>query len=211
MQGERWWWRVGYDGPDGPVASANEIRLPAGTRAEIVLTADDVIHSFWVPALGGKTDMIPGRVNRMSLEPLEPGVYRGQCTEFCGLSHAQMAFEAVVMEPGAFADWLAAEAAPARPPASAEARLGWAVFREEGCAACHTIRGTRAAGRVGPDLTHLASRESLAAGILPMTHAALMDWIARTEAHKPGVRMPPYPHIPEGRLSALASYLMGLE
>lgn len=209
--GEQWWWRVAYETPGGEVVSANEVRLPTGARSEIVLTADDVIHSFWVPALGGKTDMIPGRVNRMSLAPTEPGVYRGQCAEFCGLSHAEMALEAVAMEPDAFAAWLAAEARPARPPVGAAARLGAEVFREEGCGACHAIRGTEARGRVGPDLTHVGSRVSLGAGILPNEPAAMARWIAAADLVKPGVRMPSYPHIPEDRLAALVAYLGRLE
>jgi cytochrome c oxidase subunit 2 len=210
VQGEQWWWRVRYETPEGDVVAANEIRLPAGVRSEIVLTADDVIHSFWVPALGGKTDMIPGRVNRMSLAPTEAGVWRGQCTEFCGAAHAQMAFETVVMAPDAFAGWLAAEAGPAAPPQGETARRGAEVFRAEGCGACHAIRGTEHVGQVGPDLTRVGSRLSLAAGILPNEVDGFARWIRGTRELKPDARMPPYPHIPEGDLMALATYLDGL-
>jgi cytochrome c oxidase subunit 2 len=210
VQGEQWWWRVRYETPEGDVVSANEIRLPSGARSEIVLTADEVIHSFWVPALGGKTDMIPGRVNRMSLAPTEIGVWRGQCTEFCGAAHAQMAFEAVVMAPDDFARWLADEAAPAAPPEGKVARRGAEVFRAEGCGACHAIRGTEHVGRVGPDLTHVGSRESLGAGILANEVEDFARWIRATRDLKPDARMPPYPHIPEDDLMALATFLDGL-
>ena len=210
VQGEQWWWRVAYETPDGRVVSANEVRLPTGARTDIVLTADDVIHSFWIPSLGGKTDMIPGRTNRMSLEPSVPGVYRGQCAEFCGLSHAQMAFEAVAMEPGAFAAWLEAEAGPALSPGTELARAGAAVFAEEGCGACHAIRGTGANGQVGPDLTHVGARKSLGGGILPNEAGAMARWISDTRSVKPGVRMPPYPHIDGDRMQALTAYLGGL-
>ena len=210
VQGEQWWWRVRYETEGGAVVvAANEVRLPAGERSEIVLTADDVIHSFWIPALGGKTDMIPGRTNRMSLHPTDPGTYRGQCTEFCGEAHAQMAFESVVMEAQAFDGWIAAQAAPAAAPADAVARRGAAVFRAEGCGACHAIRGTEARGRVGPDLTHVGGRVSVG-GLLPNDEAGFRRWIRETGRVKPGVRMPSYPHIPEDDLAALAAFMEGL-
>ena len=211
VQGEQWWWRVRYETPGGDVVSANEVRLPVGARSEIVLTADEVIHSFWVPSLGGKTDMIPGRTNRMSLAPTAPGIYRGQCAEFCGAAHAQMAFEAVVMESDAFVAWLEAEAAPARVPEGEGERRGAEVFAEEGCGACHAIRGTRHVGRVGPDLTHVGSRASLAAGILPNDPGGFARWIAATKLLKPDARMPAYPDIPGADLSALAAYMESLQ
>lgn len=210
VQGEQWWWRVHYETPGGAVVAANEVRLPLGSRSEIVLTADDVIHSFWIPALGGKTDMIPGRINRMSLHPTEPGIYRGQCTEFCGESHAQMAFEGVVMEPEAFRLWLARQAEPALPPADGPARRGAEVFQAEGCGACHAIRGTPARGRVGPDLTHVGSRVSVA-GLLPNDPEGFARWIRDTDDVKPGVRMPSYDHVPSDDLAALALYMEGLQ
>ena len=210
VQGEQWWWRVRYETPDGAsVVAANEVRLPAGIRSEIVLTADDVIHSFWVPALGGKMDLIPGRTNRTSYLPTEPGTYRGQCAEFCGAAHAQMAFETVVMEPRDFQAWLAAEAQPARAPSGDPAVRGAAVFRAEGCGACHSIRGTDARGMVGPDLTHVGSRVSLGA-LLPNDVDGFAHWIAATDAVKPDVRMPSYPHIPQDELLALATYMESL-
>jgi len=211
--GESWWWRVNYtvDGAEAPVVSANEIRLPAGSRSELKLAANGFIHSLWIPALGGKTDLIPGRETRMSLEPLKPGEYAGQCAEFCGISHARMAFRAVVMTPDDFAVWLEKEAAPAKQPETETARQGQAVFLREGCGACHTIRGMAAQGRIGPDLTHLGGRRSLAAGVLPMTQTALKDWLRDPEAIKPGVRMPAYDHLDASDLTALAAFLEGLK
>ncbi|APX91110.1 cytochrome B [Brevirhabdus pacifica] len=217
ITGEQWWWRVEYwpegaDPANPPVAvSANEIRLPAGSRAEIELTAAKVIHSFWIPALGGKLDMFPGRVTRMSLKPLSVGVYRGQCAEFCGQSHALMALNAVVMEPGDFDAWLKAEAQDAAPPKGYAATRGAEIFAQQGCGACHAVRGTPARGGVGPDLTHLGGRTSLAAGILPMDREALMKWILSPASLKPGARMPGYDHLEREDLSALATYLEGLK
>jgi cytochrome c oxidase subunit II len=212
VQAEQWWWRVEYwpKGAAEPVVSANEVRLPAGAATEISLTARNVIHSFWVPAIAGKLDMFPGRETRMTVEPTETGVWRGQCAEFCGTSHALMAFEAVVMEPEAFDAWLEAEAGEAVPPADDQARRGEAVFLAEGCGGCHSVRGTPADADVGPDLTHVGGRKSLAAGILPMTQDALADWIAHTSNHKPGVTMPDFDHLDAEDLGALAHYLMGL-
>ncbi|WP_323764434.1 c-type cytochrome [Marinovum sp.] len=212
VTGHQFWWRVEYwpDGAEVPVVSANEIRLPTGSRSEIVLNAERVIHSFWIPALGGKTDMIPGRETRMSLEPVRAGEYRGQCTEFCGESHAFMSFGAVTMAPEEFDAWLAAEAAPARAPETEGEKRGAALFLSEGCGGCHAVRGTEASGTVGPDLTHLAGRTTLAAGLLPMEQPALARWLADPEHFKPGVEMPAYGHLPEEDLQALAQYLMGL-
>ncbi len=213
VTGHEWWWRVDYwpEGATEPVASANEVVLPAGQRTEIVLRADQVIHSFWIPALGGKTDMIPGRVNRMSLHPETPGVYRGQCAEFCGDSHALMALNAVVLSPEDHAVWLAAAAAPAGPVAGAEAERGRAVFLREGCGACHTVRGTEASGNVGPDLTHVGSRTTIGAGVLPVTVEAIARWVRDPEAFKPGVQMPGYDHLSNPDLQALAVWLEGLK
>src|SRR5690606_16989244 len=141
-----------------PVESANELRLPVGQRVELQLTSPDVIHSFWVPALAGKMDMIPGRTNRLVLEPSRTGRFRGVCAEYCGASHTFMAFTVEVREPAAFEAWLTQQAAPAH---TTEEDEGAALFLKNGCGACHTVRGTPAAGRVGPDLTHFASRPTL--------------------------------------------------
>jgi len=209
---EQWWWRVEYQqqGETRTIVSANELRLPAGARTELVLNAHRVIHSFWVPALGGKTDMFPGRETRMTLAPTDPGIYRGQCAEFCGASHALMAFETVVMAPEDFAEWLTAEAEAATAPASGEAVRGAQVFAREGCGACHSVRGTPAVGQVGPDLTHVGSRKSIGAGILNGSEEDFAQFIAHTESLKPEVAMPSYDHIAPEDLRALVAYLKGL-
>lgn len=213
VTGEQWWWRVTYHPADGgaPVVSANEIRLPAGQRTAFHLGAAEVIHSFWVPALGGKLDMFPGRETVLTLRPETPGVYRGQCAEFCGLSHAWMAFEVVVMPPEEFDAWLAAEAAEARAPQTEAARRGAAIFDAEGCGACHAVRGTPAVGEVGPDLTHVGSRLSLGAGRLNTELEDFARWIAHTGDLKPGVEMPDYDHLTPEALADLSHYLKGLE
>ena len=196
VNGAQYWWRVRYEPPGGPgVESANEIRLPAGQRVEFRLTSTDVIHSFWAPTLGGKMDMIPGRETRLVLEPLEPGEYRGACAEFCGESHARMAFAVVVMEAEDFAAWLEREAAPADAPVSEPERRGAAVFIDSGCGACHRVAGTKANGRIGPDLTHAGGRRTLAAGTLPVQPDAFARWIGHTREFKPGAHMPPYAEI----------------
>lgn len=211
--GEQWWWRVEYwqDGAEEPVVTANEIRLPAGQRTEFVLAADRVIHSFWIPSLGGKMDMFPGRETRVSLYPERPGRYRGQCAEFCGASHAWMAFAAVVMPEDEFDAWLEREAGDAVAPESAEAMRGEALFRSEGCGACHAVRGTEAVGQVGPDLTHVGSRKTLGAGRLGTTLEDFERWIGHTGELKPDVRMPTYDHLGEDGIADLAAYLKGLK
>ncbi|MCI2217417.1 cytochrome c oxidase subunit II [Pseudosulfitobacter pseudonitzschiae] len=209
---EQWWWRVEYELPDGSrVTSANELRLPVGQRTGLVLNAHRVIHAFWVPALGGKADMIPGRETYLSFLPESAGTYRGQCAEFCGASHALMAFETVVMAPEDFEAWLAAESRDATPPQTQEATRGAQVFAREGCGSCHTVRGTQAVGQVGPDLTHMGSRVSLGAGILGVTPPDFANWIAHTETLKPEVAMPSYDHLSPDDLTALAAYLGGLQ
>ncbi|WP_226781666.1 cytochrome c oxidase subunit II [Oceaniglobus trochenteri] len=213
VTGEQWWWRVEYwpEGADTPIVAANEIRLPAGQRSEILLNAGRVIHSFWIPALGGKMDMFPGRETRMSLKPERAGNWRGQCAEFCGASHALMAFEVVAMPPDDFDSWLQAQAAPATPPGDAAAQRGARIFAREGCGACHAVRGTEARGAVGPDLTHVGSRLSLGAGTLGTTLEDFETWIAHTGAIKPEVEMPGYDHLTTADLADLAQYLKGLE
>ena len=213
VTGNQWWWEVAYwpEGAEEPIITANHVVLPTGARSEITLAAERVIHSFWIPALGGKTDMIPGRITRMSLEPTVPGSYRGQCAEFCGESHAEMAFGVEALAPDDFDAWLEHVAAPADEPETDLAREGREVFLAEGCGGCHAVRGTPARGRVGPDLTHLAARDLLAAGALPMTREALVAWITDPEAVKPGARMPAYDHLPRERIVAMAACLEGLE
>lgn len=210
--GEQWWWRVQYETESGETVDlANEIRLPVGQEVEFRLAAADVIHSFWIPPLGGKMDMIPGRLTRLALEPTRTGEFRGACAEYCGSSHALMAFAVVVQTPEEFAEWLAGQAEPAAPPTDELAARGQELFLANGCSACHTIRGTEAEGVVGPDLTHVASRRTLGAGILATTPEAFARWIAATKAIKPDVHMPQFDMLPPEDLRALAAYLSGLE
>jgi cytochrome c oxidase subunit 2 len=213
VSGEQWWWRVDYrmPGSNAPVRSANEVRLPRGQRVELELTSPDVIHAFWIPSIAGKVDMIPGRVNRLVVEPTRTGTFRGVCAEFCGESHALMAFSVEVMEPAAFEEWLAQQAEGAIAPATPLAAQGQDLFDQVGCGACHAVRGTAAEGTIGPDLTHLAGRATLAAGILPNDHDALVRWITQAEAIKPGSRMPSFGALPAGHVEAIAAYLEGLE
>jgi cytochrome c oxidase subunit II len=214
VSGEQWWWRVRYlpaGGNSGTVELANEIRLPVGARVELHLESPDVIHSFWIPSLGGKIDMIPGRRNRLALEPTRTGVFGGTCAEYCGTSHALMRFDVVVLEQADFAVWLTHQHAPAQPPAQPLAARGQELFLANGCGACHTVRGTPATGVVGPDLTHVGSRLSLGAGLLPNEPEAFLRWIAYTEHVKPGVHMPAFGMLPPEDLHALAVYLDGLE
>lgn len=210
---EQWWWRVRYELPDGsaPIVLANEIRLPVGEPVQFELESPDVIHSFWIPALGGKMDMIPGRRTRLTLEATRPGTFRGVCAEYCGTSHALMAFGVVVMERAAFAQWLDAERGPAADSSDPLARAGRERFVASGCAACHTVRGTESRGLVGPDLTHVGSRTSLGAGILPNDAAHFRRWLAETATVKPGVLMPHFGMLPGHELDALAAYLESLQ
>jgi cytochrome c oxidase subunit 2 len=213
VTGEQWWWRVVYHPAGGgeAVGSANEIRLPLGVRTELRLLAGDVIHSLWIPALAGKLDMIPGRTTRLVVEPTRTGEFRGVCAEYCGTSHALMAFPVVVMEKAAFEAWLRRQAAPAAPPATPAARRGRDLFMQVGCSGCHRVAGTPAAGSIGPDLTHLAGRRSLAAGILPNDETALRRWIAHPDEVKPEAKMPGFAVLGEADLAALVAYLAGLQ
>jgi cytochrome c oxidase subunit 2 len=210
--GEQWWWRVRYLQPGAePVVLANEIRLPVGQRVQFRLESDNVIHAFWIPSLAGKIDMIPGRLTWLALEPTRTGVFRGACAEYCGASHALMSFYTEVMEPDGFARWLAAQAAPARPVADPLAARGESLFQANGCGACHTIRGTPAAGVIGPDLTHVGSRYSIAAATLATRTETFQQWLMHPERIKPGVHMPRYGMLPAEDLRALATYLEHLE
>ena len=209
VTGEQFWWRVAYHPADGtaPILSANEIRLPVGERVEFLLKSTDVIHSFWIPSLGGKMDMIPGRVNRLSLLATKPGTYRGPCAEYCGTSHALMAFTAVAMEPEEFRQWLTARSA-ASPGVSLPGRD---LFLRHGCGACHRIAGTEANGAVGPDLSHIGSRETIGAEILPADEEAIRSFIARPHVIKPGSKMPGFSMLPEHDIAEIAAWLKGLE
>lgn len=205
--GKRWWWEVRYQ---GETIGANELHIPVGEPVLIRLHSDNVIHSFWVPDLHGKRDLIPGQVNSIWLEASEPGVYRGICAEFCGVQHANMAFMVVAEPPERFAAWLGKERSPAREPISAEARTGQAVFMNAGCAGCHAVRGTAAQGQLGPDLTHLASRGTLGSATVPNTRGHLGGWVVNAQALKPGNLMPPQ-ELGSAELQRLLDYLAGLD
>ena len=217
VSGEQWWWRVRYlPGAEAGteangIVLANEIRLPVGERVEFILTSPDVIHSFWIPSLGGKVDMIPGRTTTLVLQPTRTGVFRGACAEYCGTSHAFMQLLVVVMERDAFEAWLRQQARPARAPTSSLARQSEQAFASNGCGACHAVRGTSASGVAGPDLTHVGSRLSLAAGTLPNDTDAFQRWIADTHAIKPEALMPPFGMLPDADVEAMATYLEGLQ
>lgn len=192
VTGHQWWWEIEYEDsiPSQRLVTANEIHVPAGQLVRYTLRAADVIHSFWAPTLTGKRDLIPGYEASVSFRADTAGIYRGQCAEFCGLQHAQMAFYIVAQSPADFAAWRAATSAPSPPPTDSLASYGKSVFMSSGCALCHTIAGTDAWGTVGPTLSHVASRSTLAAGTLPNTRPNLMAWIANPAAIKPGTHMP---------------------
>lgn len=206
--GHQWWWEARY--PASGVVTANEIHIPARTPVNLVARSADVIHSFWVPELNRKIDMIPGQSNRIELYAEEPGVYRGQCAEFCGLQHAHMAFQVHAEPRRDFERWLSENGRPALEPTGARARQGQRYFMEDGCAACHTIAGTQAGGSVGPNLTHLAGREAIAADTIPNTPADLFRWIQNPQSVKPGTKMPGLGLAPE-KYHAIVTYLTELE
>jgi cytochrome c oxidase subunit 2 len=192
ITGYQWWWHIEYLNPDPSlrVTTANELHLPTGRPIAITLKSGDVIHSFWVPSLHGKIDLVPGRQNTTWLNVERPGVYRGQCAEFCGLQHANMALAVVAEPPGQFEQWLAAQRLPPRAPATAQQRRGLELIERGACMMCHAIRGTTAGGRTAPDLTHFATRSTIAAGTVPNTRENLARWIVDPQHLKPGNRMP---------------------
>lgn len=200
----QWWWEIRY--PGTTAVTANEMHIPTNTRVDVVGTSADVIHSLWIPELNRKVELIPGLTNRILLDASSPGVYRGQCAEFCGLQHAHMAIEVVAESPARFRAWLANMARPAVLPATEEQREGLGVFLSEPCASCHTIAGTAAQGDVGPNLTHLASRSTLAALTIPNTPLYLRGWIADPQDVKPGAKMPSVP-LSRRQLDELVAYL----
>lgn len=210
ITGEMWWWRVAYLDGQGRtyMLDANELHIPAGRPVVLELESNDVIHSFWVPRLSGKLDMVPGRRNILPIQADAPGVYGGQCAEYCGGPHALMGFVVVAHDPATFEAMIASRRAPRPQPAGKiEAGQGAALFRSTGCAACHRIAGTDANGTAGPDLTHVGSRRSLGAGILPNNRGTMMGWIGDSQSIKPGNRMPPYKTLSAAELQALAIYL----
>lgn len=191
VTGQQWWWKVRYLNDDASkiLTTANEIHIPTGQPVRVRLVAADVIHSFWVPALGGKTDLIPGQTNMTWIEADKPGRYRGQCSEYCGAQHAHMGFEVVAQSPVDFQRWMEDQLVAAPAPASESALRGEQTF-EFRCGACHTVRGTFAGGTTGPDLTHLLSRATIAAATLPNREVTRAAWIADPQGPKPGNHMP---------------------
>ena len=206
--GHQWWWEVRYG--NGHPVTANEIHIPARTRVNVIATTADVIHSFWVPQLNRKIDMIPGQRNRVLLYADRPGKYRGQCSQFCGLQHANMAMFVIAQPAAAFRSWLAHMAKPAAKPATAQARAGERLFMNSQCESCHYIAGTPAQGTVGPDLTHVKSRSTLASGIIPNTPKWMADWIHNPQFLKPGDRMPDL-GLSWGEVHQIVDYLQELK
>ena len=208
VTGKQWWWQVEYVDPipSRSITTANEIHVPVGRPVRIRLESTDVIHSFWVPSLHGKKDLIPGQVNTLYLQADLPGVFRGQCAEFCGFQHAHMALYVVAEPEEQFARWQEQQRRPAPEPQTEQQRKGRDVFMSSSCVLCHAIGGTPAAAVAGPNLTHVASRRSLAAGTLPNTPGHLAGWIIDPQMRKPGANMPP--NLLRGdQLQALLSYL----
>jgi len=212
VTGNQWWWDIEYNAADASktLRTANELHLPDGVPTRIFLNSNDVIHSFWVPSLAGKQDLIPGRKNDITVLPTRVGVFRGPCAEFCGLQHAHMSL-VVVVEPYAdFIKWWDHQLQPAPQPTTPLALAGYKYVTTGPCSACHAIGGTPANGQVGPDLTHLASRKSLAAGTMPMGEGNLYGWVEDPQSLKPGVNMPTIGLEP-GQLHAVVAYLETLK
>jgi len=209
--GEQWWWRIAYrDAQGAPIPTANEIRIPVGRAVIFELTSADVIHSFWVPSLAGKIDMIPGRTTYLRMKADHAGVFRGQCAEYCGGPHALMAFEVVAMPQDEFETWLQQQAAPAATPTAENALRGRDLFLAAGCGACHAVRGTAAAGTIGPDLTHLGSRRSVGIDTAKMSEDNVARFIRDGQHVKPGNLMPPFRVFAPPDLAAVSAYLTGL-
>ncbi|QOY94040.1 c-type cytochrome [Massilia sp. UMI-21] len=213
LTAKMWWWEVRYRDPASgrEIVTANEIHIPTGRAVYLGLNSADVIHSLWVPSLAGKRDMVPGRVTGLNLRADKPGVYRGQCAEYCGAQHAKMALHVVALPPHEFEAWLARQAQPAMPANNAILERGRSAFLEQRCQACHTIRGVAEEAHQGPDLTHVGSRMYIAAGTLRTRHDTLKAWIAHPQAAKPGVFMPGSPELDRDTLDALATYLEHLK
>ena len=208
VTGRQFWWDVTYRLPDGrTLRTANELVFPVGQRVELSLRSTDVIHSFWVPALAGKVDMIPGRINRLSILPTKSGRFRGPCAEFCGTSHALMFIEVTTTSPEDFERWVARQIVPSRNVDQA----GAALFIKHGCASCHRVAGTQADSDIGPDLSHVGSRQAIAAGVLPNTTDNIARFIAQPNSFKPGVQMPAFGMVPSEDLHAISVWLKGLE
>jgi cytochrome c oxidase subunit 2 len=214
VTGRQWWWEVQYrptaNKPDW-FTTANEIHIPIGRPVTVELVSNDVIHSFWVPRLGGKVDLVPGMTNAIELHASEPGVYEGACAEFCGLQHAKMRFQVIADEPGDYQRWLEQQRRPAQIAGDAQAERGERIFMNSACPMCHTVTGTAALATVGPDLTHVGSRRSIGAGWLPKDLATTHAWVMNAPALKPGTRMPALSHLSGQELHDLVSYLEALQ
>jgi cytochrome c oxidase subunit 2 len=212
ITGHQWWWEAEYMDPvsGNQVTTANEIHIPVGEPVQIIGTSPDVIHSFWVPNLTGKKDLIPGHTTALWLQADKAGIYRGQCAEFCGHQHAKMAVLVLAEPRSHFNAWYNSQLQPAAPPSDSMSQAGEKIYRSKGCPLCHTIGGTRAFGRIGPPLTHIASSYTLAAGTLKNTRGNLAGWIVDPQKIKPGVRMPPN-DLSGTELQALLSYLETLK
>jgi cytochrome c oxidase subunit 2 len=209
--GHQWWWEVDYEdsSPSQTFTTANEIHVPVGQPVRLTLTSSDVIHSFWVPTVNGKRDLFPGRLTELMIEVDRPGTYEGRCAEFCGLQHAHMALLLVAEPLDRFDEWRKSQRRPAPEPSNPEAIHGREVFLAGPCVLCHQVRGTEAGGTVGPDLTHVGSRMTLAAGTIPNSRGHLAGWILDPQQIKPGNKMPANSLDPSD-LQALVSYLQGL-
>jgi len=209
----QWWWEVKYALPElsDHFSTANEIHIPVGREVRLILMSADVIHSFWVPQLQGKLDIIPGDTNDLRLVARTPGTYLGTCAEFCGPQHTHMRMAVVAEDSAAFAQWLRHQIDPAKPPTDETGVVGERLFVGGPCAMCHTVRGTPAQGGVAPDLTHVGSRLTIAAGTLPNTLGNLEAWIANAQALKPGAQMPPITGYSGEQLRALAEYVSSLK
>jgi cytochrome c oxidase subunit 2 len=212
LVGHQWWWEVHYDDslPQNRVTTANEIHIPVGEPVLFRLAAPDVIHSLWVPNLGGKKDLIPGYTQSLWLQADTAGVYRGQCAEFCGMQHAKMALFVIAEPRERFNEWARQMRKPAETPTDTAAKRGSEIFMTRTCVMCHAIDGTTAGSNAGPDLTHLASRRTIAAGTLPNTRGNLAGWIVDPQTIKPGANMPPNMLAPR-ELEALLAYLETLK
>ena len=211
VTGHQWWWEISYDDslPSRRLHTANEIHIPTGRPVRITLRSSDVIHSFWVPNLGGKRDLIPGKENEVWIQADRPGTYEGQCAEFCGLQHAHMRLTVIAEPADSFEAWRTAQLAPAPAPADTLLARGREVFLATTCVMCHSVGGTPARAGAGPDLTHVGARRTIGAGSLTMTREHLAQWIGNPGSVKPGAGMPPHP-MPDADLAALSAWLASL-
>lgn len=211
--GHQWWWEVQYlNGPlEGQFTTANEIHMPTHRAINIELETGDVMHSFWVPALHGKVDLIPGHPNFLRVEASDTGNFEGQCAEFCGAQHAHMRILVVAQEPAAYDAWVEAQRKPGAQPTTQEALLGQQLFLSGPCALCHQVRGTLAGGHVAPDLTHIGSRQYIASNSFPNNDAYLEAWITHAQSLKPGAKMPNFTQFDGVQLRSLVAYLRQLQ